>query len=85
MKFPVLWSGLGCYCEMLGNVSSYRAIYNPRVNKVFIHSNLHLTRCASTQFKAEQLEQLIKTKPNNNINFMLLIHTFVPHEAYSGK
>ena len=35
MKFPVLWSGLGCCSvKMLGDTGSYRAIKNPRVNKV---------------------------------------------------
>ena len=35
MKFPVLWSGLGC--EMLGDISSHRAILQSE-GKQSIHS-----------------------------------------------
>ena len=60
MKFLVLWSGLCCYTEGLGEkcleiLAMIKLLYNPRVNKVFIHtehdpsSNLpltvHLTPC----------------------------------------
>ena len=45
MKFLVLWSGLGCYAvKMLGDISSFELRYNPRVNKVFTHSNVRLVR-----------------------------------------
>ena len=45
MKFPVLWSGLCCYTEGWGGkcseiLATIKLLYNPRVNKVFTHSQL---------------------------------------------
>ena len=42
MKFLVLWSGLCCYTEGLGEkcleiLAMIKLLYNPRVNKVFTH------------------------------------------------
>ena len=55
MKFPVLWSGLGC--EMLGDISSF----NPKVN---IHSFLviDITKCPLTLIlnKIETVLQCVK-------------------------
>ena len=39
MKFPVLWSGLGCYTVKCSEILAHiELLYNPRVNKVFTHS-----------------------------------------------
>ena len=40
MKFPVLWSGLGCYTVKFSEILAHmELLYNPRVNKVF--TSLH--------------------------------------------
>ena len=42
MKFPVLWSGLGCYTVKCSEILAHiELLYNPRVNKVL--TSLHFT------------------------------------------
>ena len=46
MKFPVLWSCLGCYTVKCSQILAHiELLYNPRVNKVLTSLSLHKSRC----------------------------------------